>query len=90
MYVILIAGKARFRNDEDSFIWLNEAMTINTCFNTTDPNVGLALSSEHTTQKRYMGNTGLLIPYSFMDNPYTENDLYKAILFDKMNITFYF
>lgn len=42
---------ARFRTFEDSFIWLSEAMVVNTCFNATDPNVGLALSADHTKQK---------------------------------------
>lgn len=81
-----INKQARFRNYEDSFIWLNEAMIVNTCFNATDPNVGLALSADFSTQKCYMGDTGLLITHTFMDNPYVENELYKAILFDKLDI----
>lgn len=81
-----ISKTARFRSYEDSFIWLNEAMITNTCFNSTDPNVGLALSSDSTTQKCYMGDTGLLITLTFMDRPYTENELYRAILFDKLSI----
>ena len=81
-----ISKQARFRSYEDSFIWLNEALIVNTCFNSTDPNVGLALSEDHTTQKCYMGDTGLLITQTFIDSPFVENDLYKAILFDKMDI----
>ena len=81
-----INKQARFRNYEDSFIWLNEAMVINACFNATDPNVGLALSADYTTQKCYMGDTGLLVTHAFMNNPFTENELYKAILFDKLDI----
>lgn len=81
-----ITKKARFRNYSDSFVWLHEAMIVNTCFNATDPNIGLTLSADHTTQKCYMGDTGLLITHTFMDMPYAENELYKAILFDKLNI----
>ena len=81
-----ISKSARFRNYEDSFLWLNEAMVVNTCFNATDPNVGLALSADNTTQKCYMADTGLLITQTFMDRPFTENELYKAILFDKLDI----
>ncbi|MGF6990265.1 putative AAA+ superfamily ATPase [Lachnospiraceae bacterium PM6-15] len=81
-----LSKEARFRSYEDSFIWLNEAMIINTCFNATDPSIGLALSSDHTTQKCYMGDTGLLITQTFMDKPYAENELYKAILFDRLSI----
>jgi len=59
---------------------------VNACFNSTDPNVGLALSSDHTTQKCYMADTGLLVTHTFMDRTFTDNDLYKAILFDKIDI----
>ena len=81
-----ISKKARFRTYEDSFIWLHEAMVVNTCFNATDPGVGLALSADNTTQKCYMADTGLLVTHTFMDTAFTENELYRAILFDKLNI----
>lgn len=81
-----LSKQARFRNYEDSFIWLNEAMIVNTCFNTTDPNVGLALSADHKTQKCYMADTGLLVTHTFMDSAYTENEFYKAVLFDRLDI----
>ncbi len=81
-----ISKQARFRSYNDSFVWLHEAMIVNACFNATDPNVGLALSADHTTQKCYMGDTGLLITHAFMDMPYAENELYKAVLFDKLSI----
>lgn len=77
---------ARFRTYEDSFIWLNEAMIINACFNSTDPNVGLALNSDNNTQKCYMADTGLLVTQTFMDCSFTENALYKSVLFDKLDI----
>lgn len=86
-YKLSSLGKqARFRTFEDSFIWLNEAMVVNTCFNATDPNVGLALSSDNTTQKCYMADTGLLVTHAFKDKKFTDNELYRAILFDKLNI----
>lgn len=77
---------ARFRSYEDSFIWLNESMIVNACFNATDPNVGLALSSDTTTQKCYMADTGLLVTHAFKDGKFTDNELYRAILFDKVNV----
>lgn len=81
-----INKNARFRAYEDSFIWLNEAMVVNACFNSTDPNVGLALSADHATQKCYMADTGLLVTHTFMDQAFTDNELYKAILFDRLDI----
>ncbi len=81
-----ISTDARYRTYEESFLWLNESMVVNICFNATDPNVGLALSSDNTTRKCYMADTGLLVTLAFMDSSYTENELYRAILFDKLNI----
>ena len=77
---------ARFRTYKDAFIWLNEAMVTNSCYNCTDPKIGLALSAEESTLKCYMGDTGLLVTLAFMDMPYAENELYRAILFDKLGI----
>lgn len=48
-------------------MWLNEAMIVNTCFNATDPHVGLALSADNATQKCYMADTGLLVTHTFQD-----------------------
>lgn len=86
-YMLSSLGKqARFRTFEDSFIWLNEAMVVNACFNATDPHVGLALSSDNATQKCYMADTGLLVTHTFNDRKYTDNELYRAILFEKLSI----
>lgn len=81
-----LGKQARLRGFEESFVWLNEAMVVNTCFNATDPNVGLALSAEYSTQKCYMADTGLLVTHTFKDSNFTDNELYKAILFDRMSI----
>ena len=40
----------------------------------------------NTTQKCYMADTGLLVTHTFKDKKYTDNELYRAILFDKLNI----
>lgn len=86
-YTLASMGKnSRYRDYENAFVWLDDAMIINTCFNATDPNVGLGLSREHTTQKCYMADTGLLVTHAFWDNDYSDNNLYRAVLFDKINI----
>ncbi|MHB1483357.1 MAG: ATP-binding protein [Saccharofermentanales bacterium] len=77
---------ARFREYEDSFIWLSEAKIINVCFNATDPNVGLAMNQDRLTLKCYMADTGLLISHSFGEGNTTDNEIYKALLFDKISI----
>lgn len=81
-----LGKQARFRSFEHSFVWLNEAMVVNACFNATDPHVGLALSADNATQKCYMADTGLLVTQTFQDKKYTDNELYRAILFDRLNV----
>ena len=61
--------EARFRTFKDAFLWLNEAMIVNNCYNVTNPAMGLALSAEESTLKCYMGDTGLLVTLAFMDMP---------------------
>ena len=81
-----LSKSARMREYEDSFVWLTEAMVVNPCYNATDPTVGLKLSEEYTTQKIYMADTGLLVTLTFGDGDYLDNDLYRDILLDKLNV----
>ena len=81
-----INKKARMREYEDAFVWLAEAMIVCPCLNATDPTVGLKLSEEYTTQKLYMADTGLLVTLAFQDDSYMDNELYRDILLDKINV----
>ena len=86
-YNLSSLGKnARLRAYEDAFIWLREAMVVNTCFNATEPTVGLNLNTERTTQKCYMADTGLLVTHTFSDDNFSDNELYRDILLDKLNV----
>ena len=77
---------ARFRDYENAFMWLAEAMVVNNCYNATDSNFGLSMSGEHSTRKCYMGDTGLLGTHSFMDDRLTDNKLYRDILLDRLHV----
>lgn len=81
-----LGRSARFRSYEDAFVWLDEAMVVNTCLNAEDPGGALAMSADHSTLKCYMGDTGLLVTLAFWDQAYHDNDLYRAILLDRMNV----
>lgn len=81
-----IEKEARFRDYEDAFMWLDEAEVINTCFNNMDPNVGLGLNVDRLTLKCYMADTGLLFSHAFSDQELTEEEVYKAILFDRLEL----
>lgn len=81
-----ISKQARYREYDSAFMWLKEAMIINTCFNATEPSVGLMLNLDHSTQKCYMADTGLLVTHTFRDGEYIDNELYRGILFGRLNI----
>lgn len=81
-----IDKEARFRDYENAFMWLTEAMVVNNCYNATEPTVGLAMSEEYTTRKCYMADTGLLVTHTFMYDQFTDNDLYRDILLDRMHV----
>ena len=79
-----INKEARFREYENALFWLTDAMIINPCFNTTEPSIGLKLNADNTTLKCYMADTGLLISHSFDEKGIVTEEIYKKILFDKL------
>lgn len=81
-----LGKNARKRDYEDAFLWLDDAMVINPCYNSTDVSVGLALNADETRVKCYLSDTGLLVSHAFADKNFINNELYKAILLDKLNI----
>jgi len=77
---------ARFREYEDAIFWLQDSMIANMAFNTTEPSVGLKLNRDRMTMKCYMADTGLLISHSFDENGIVSEDIYKKLLFDKLEL----
>lgn len=81
-----IKKEARLREYEDAIFWLTDAMIINPCYNTTEPSVGLKLNMKRVTMKCYMADTGLLISHAFDENTILSEQLYKKLLFDKLEV----
>ena len=77
---------ARFRDYEDALFWLDDAMIVNLCYNSTSPDIGLRLNMDRITLKCYMADTGLLISHSFDENGIVSNEIYKKLLFDKLEV----
>ena len=75
---------AKNRDLDDAFLWLDDAMIVNRCFNTTSPNVGLSLNQDNSCMKCYMADTGLLISHSFDEKGLVDEEIYKKILFNKL------
>ena len=78
--------EARFRDYEDALFWLDDAMIVNICYNSTAPNVGLKLNMDRMTLKCYMADTGLLISHAFDENGIVSEEIYKKLLFDNLNV----
>lgn len=78
--------EARLRDYEDALFWLDDAMIVNICYNSSAPTIGLRLNMDRMTLKCYMADTGLLISHAFDENGIVSEELYKKILFDKLEV----
>lgn len=81
-----LAESARRREYEEPMFWLKDSMTCNFCYNATEPNLGLALSAEHTTFKCYLGDTGLLVSHAFDENELAAEEVHKRILTGELSV----
>lgn len=77
---------ARMRDYSQAFFWLSDAKIVNCCFNSTEPSIGLRLNEERTTLKCYMGDTGLLISQAFGQRGTVSGELYRKLLFGKLEV----
>ncbi|MCL1604008.1 ATP-binding protein [Succinatimonas hippei] len=77
---------ARSRDYAEAFFWLSDAKIINCCYNATAPNIGLRLNEERSTLKCYMGDTGLLVSMAFDERAIVSEDLYRKLMFGKLEI----
>ena len=78
--------EARFREYEDAIFWLSDAMIVNVCYNSTAPNIGLKLNMDRVTMKCYMADTRLLISHAFDENGIVSEEIYRKLLFDKLEV----
>ena len=77
---------ARLRDYKGPFGWLDDAMIVNIAENVSDPSAAFNLSTIDPRFKCYMMDTGLLVSLAYKNREYLENELYKAILFDKLHV----
>ena len=77
---------ARYRSYESSFLWLKDAMITNMCYGVTEPSAGMKLTSDQSTFKCYMADTGLLISHAFDEKTIQGEELYQKLMLDKLEI----
>lgn len=68
-------------------VWkdLEDSLTVNFSYRTTDPNVGMGLHRDLDSFKIYLGDTGLFVTLAFWDKDMTDNDIYLKLLSDKLS-----
>ncbi len=68
-------------------IWkdLEDSMTVNFAYRTTDPNIGMGLHRDMESFRIYLCDTGLFVTLAFWDKDATENILYQKLLSDKLS-----
>lgn len=68
-------------------IWtdLEDSLTVNFAYRTTDPNVGLGLHRDNNSFRIYMCDTGLFVTLALWDKEVAENTLYQKLLSDKLS-----
>lgn len=75
------------RNYDDAFMWLKDSRIVNICYNADDePNIALKMNMSRTTLKCYMADTGLLISHAFDENGLVAEEIYKKLLFGKLEV----
>lgn len=82
----LVDKNARYQNYVDAVSFISESMIGNECINVTKPEIALELFSDRSNFKLYMGDTGLLVTQIMKSRDETDDDLYKALIFDKLGI----
>ena len=75
---------AKYRDWDSAFFWLKDARVANICYNSTEPNVGLKMNESRTTLKCYLNDTGLLISQTFDERGIVTSDIYRKLLFGKL------
>lgn len=80
-----VIEKASSQNLDSIWKDLEDSLTVNTCYRSTDPNAGMSLTKDYSRFKLYVGDTGLFVTLAFWDQNMVENEIYNKILSDKLS-----
>ena len=59
---------------------------MNICYNADEPNIALKMNMTRTSLKCYLADTGLLISHAFDENGIVSEEIYKKLLFGKLEV----
>ncbi|MBR3957730.1 MAG: ATP-binding protein [Kiritimatiellae bacterium] len=81
-----LGKNAKARTYEDAFLWLEDAMIVNVCYNATEPSVGLRMNRDSSAFKCYMADTGLLVSHAFDAQELAAEQIHRRILLDNIEL----
>lgn len=64
---------------------LEDSKTVQFCYHSNDPNVGMPFTEDTSRFKIYCADTGLFVTLAFWDKDFTENIIYQKLLSDKLS-----
>ncbi len=79
----VIEGGRLDRLDE-IFADVADSLTVNMAYHANDPGVGYALHANYNFFKMFLADTGLFVTLAFEDRDFTDNEIYRKLLFDKL------
>lgn len=80
-----VVNGARPSRMDEIFNDIRESRTVNFAYHANDPDIGFALHTDYDNFKMYMADTGLFITQAFMNRDFTDNDIYRKLLSDKLS-----
>jgi len=86
----LIDKNARYRDYVEAVGFVGDSMIGNICLGVTMPAVDLESYADKSDFKLYMGDTGLLISQMIRIDESDRDEIYEALLFDKLSIDYGF
>lgn len=80
-----VVGKANSDSVRGLIEMVEDSKTVNIAYHSNDPNVGMELTSDKSSYKMYICDTGLFVTLAFWDKKFTENIIYQKLLNDKLD-----
>lgn len=83
--ITTILGKVSNDSTRGLIEMIEDSKTVNIAYHADDPNVGMELTSNKSSYKMYICDTGLFVTLAFWDKKFTENIIYQKLLNDKLD-----
>lgn len=83
--ITTVLGKTNNESVRGLIEMIEDSKTVNIAYHSNDPNVGMGLTSDKSSYKMYICDTGLFITLAFWDKKFTENIIYQKLLNDKLD-----